>query len=338
MAIIYKKWDKNDPSFKEVSRRNPNIPQIQTRVKGSKEQALPPSQAVIDFYNNQKNNKDIFSPYSSIYKPNPASATVAPPVQYLPNPAADEQANKFWVKIPWMNTTGVANKDVANRFQWLYNNISPDLQTYYDTMNQINAEQQGQIAQQHQLANEQYTDQTQRAKDYYGDLGSYLAKKTAEEQALAQAVWTRSGATPSQSNATLAKIQWQWVEEMAKVKWDELNQLQNMHNTYQALLSQFQEKYAGSTDKNVVQTYKDILNTVNTIKTSMYEADATRSAEWRSRAAAWTGVAGPAKPGFFTITDESWKLLEVPDTPENRKMAQDYQSQLVSAKMRTSWA
>ena len=195
----------------------------------------------------------------------------------------------------WGTAPGIP-QDIANTYKTAFDLLQPDQQKYMDFMQWVNREQQAPITAQQNLANQQYLDQMWRAQQYYGDLGAYTAKRSAEEQALAQATWTRAWATPSQSNATLANIQNQQLEQMTKIKWDELQRMQDMYNQYQTMLTQFQERYAGNTDKNIVATYKELLNTVNSLKTNMIEATRQRQESDRARKASATAT--PQLPSY----------------------------------------
>lgn len=69
-----------------------------------------------------------------------------------------------------------------------------------------------------------------------------------------------------------------------------------MYNQYQTMLTQFQERYAGNTDKNIVATYKELLNTVNSLKTNMIEATRQRQESDRARKASATAT--PQLPSY----------------------------------------
>jgi hypothetical protein len=61
------------------------------------------------------------------------------------------------------------------------------------------------------------------------------------------------------------------MEDSLKIQQDQIQEMENLSKTYDQLLSNFIAQYGGSTDRNIVNTYKEIKNQSDALKSSWLE-------------------------------------------------------------------
>ena len=96
--------------------------------------------------------------------------------------------------------------------------------------------------------------------EFYTGMQDFLAKQGAERQSLATALATRTGATQAQVASQLAQQEAQQLQEILKVKQQQLGDMDRVRRTFIDLEQRFRQEYANSTDKNIVNTFREIKN------------------------------------------------------------------------------
>lgn len=199
------------------------------------------------------------------------------PQQY--NQAWQDAASMLWVNIPWkqiawMDTAWMSanEKKILPAYQQLESMLDENNAKYANIMSFVDKETKDMLKKNREAYLSQYEVIKQKWQEYYWDLWASTAKKMAEEQALAMSQAWRSWATPAAAWVTMSDLASKQLEDMLKVKWAELQQAQTLYDTYKKIEDEFVANYAGSTDKNIVATYKDILNSKNSLASQVTEA------------------------------------------------------------------
>ena len=188
------------------------------------------------------------------------------------DPATAWLLNSFASTLEWADAQ---HRLINQSYQALWAMLDPQNKQYSSLMSWIDKQTKDFLNQQKQLFDSQFWpwwELVSNIKWMWNDLNNYLATKNAEEQALAQAQAWQNWADPAQLSATLAWLESKQLADALKVNQQTQQQLQWVYSVYQNLLNNYQQQYAWSTDKNVVQTYKDLLNQSNALKSAWVQS------------------------------------------------------------------
>ncbi len=207
-------------------------------------------------------------------------------------------------------------------FQNLGAMLNPSNQQYVWLMQTIDEDTKNFLNQQKWLFDKQFWpwgELVTNLKDMGQNLTNYLRTKNAEEQALAQAQAWEAGVDPAQLSSTLAWLESKQLEDTLKVQQAQQEQLRNLYGVYQNLLNNYQQQYAGSTDKNVVQTYKDLLNQTNQLKTARMDANNQLNTVQQQRA--YATQAAQSQPQ--QQQNQWWILWQIQQAFSNNQQSQN---------------
>jgi len=187
---------------------------------------------------------------------------------YLGTPSAIQPSLN---KLPANQTSEIANMSdpILKPFKALENILDTNNQQYANVMTFVDQETKWMLwnLRNNLLA---INDQQQKTSDaYFKAIWDAQSKRMAEEQALAQSQWTRSWATPSAVNNTIAELSQKQLEDSLRIQEEKLKQSQALFDVYNNIEQNFLQNYANSTDKNVVNTYKEILGNKNQLLSSI---------------------------------------------------------------------
>lgn len=130
----------------------------------------------------------------------------------------------------YQNVLSTVDSDYKNRLEWLKGQFDQSF---------------GPQGTQTQLINQLFTDQANN-----------LARQYGNQQNLVEAQTVKSWANPAQVNVALNDLNSKQQEDLVKFQSAQTQQLQNIANQYNNLLTNYLDRYGSSTDKYVVDTAK----------------------------------------------------------------------------------
>jgi len=220
-----------------------------------------------------------------------------------------------WVQISDNQIAQFQGTDDANReritsaYSNLSNMLNENNAQYTSLMNLVDRDEKGRLLNDQQYYTSTYGPNGEMERlnnEFYTWLQNFMAKQWAERTALAQALWTRPWSTTSQVNAQIAQQEAQQLWEILKVKQQQLSDLDRVRRTFVDLEQRFRQEYSGITDKNIVNTFKEIKGQRDQIATAYTEAirQYDQQLQALNRAASWGTTQATPSTTWWQLTSE----------------------------------